>query len=319
MAEQEAPVAVAPNAEELHLDALAAAADAGEALPEAPKPEAAKPAAEAKPLVEGKPPTEEKPETAKPAERERGPDGKFVKADPAVAAEAKVDPDKPETAFSKAQKEEARQRSLLANFDKEKEKVRAKEAELAEKERALTQAEQQRRPEATLHGHTAREYAEAAQQFHKDGDHENAFKSQQAFLQIRQFESQHFQQQAAKAATDAWKAGMESYIKANPKWEYADTPESKAVNAVLESFPQLGFLPDGFQKACEVAEKFMDAESVTELRATLTEAQAEIAKLRGATQPVAGGPAGQPKKKTVADLTFEDLSSMAHEADSRAA
>lgn len=315
MAEPEAPAAIVPNPDEAHLDALAAAADAGETLPEAP----AKPAVEPEKLVEGQPP-EPKPDELKPAaQRERGPDGKFVKRTDAEieadtdAAKAEVLAARPETAFSKAQKEEQRQKNLLANFDKEKEQVRAKAAELAEKERQLQQVEQQRRPEATLHGHTAREYEMHAREFAKDGDHENAYKATLAFLQLRQFEAQHFQQQASKAATDAWKSGMDNYIKANPKWEFGDTPECRAVNAILDRFPQLGFLPDGFEKACEVAEKFMDAENVAELRTTLAEAQAEITKLRGATQPVAGGPAGQPKKKTALDIN--DLARMAQEAD----
>lgn len=301
---------------------MAAAMDAGETPVQAAKPEAAPDAP--KQVVEG----EIKLDAEKPkGERERGPDGKFVKkageADPAATAEAKVDPAQPETAFSKAQKEEARQKSLLANFDKEKESVRAKAAELAEKEKQLAQATQQQRPEATLHGYTAREYWQAAQEFAKNGDHENAFKSQQAFLQIRQFESQSFAQQAQTTSMNAFKEGMDKFIKENSKWEFGDTPECRAVNAVLERFPQLGFLPDGFEKAVEVAAKFMDAESAAELRTKLEAAETELGSLRKATTPTPGGPAGHAKQRTFDQMSGPEqeayLQRRATEADQQAA
>jgi hypothetical protein len=303
------------SAQETRLFDIAKAIDEGEGVqPEiegAPKGEI--PADGEKPPVKGEKEPDTPEEKAKAA-RERGPDGKFKKAEKQPDQKT-VEGEKPETEYAKAKKEEDRQRSLLANFEKEKQSVRAKEAELAQRERQLAQVEAQSRPEATLHGYTAAEYAKAANDFAKAGDYEHAYQALGAIDQIREFEAQYYAQAQAQANDAAFNSDMDACIKERAELADPNTPIAQAVMGVLGEFPELYYLKNGFKKAVQVAERFMRAESSADLEKKLETAEAEIAKLRSATQPSTGGPSKPVTTKKAGELSYAELERIAAQAD----
>lgn len=290
---------------------MAAALDAGEKVE--PVIPAAKPVeGEVKPAeVAPVKPEEVKPE-AKVGERQRGPDGKFLpKQEP-------TEPKPTDSKYEAAKKEEGRQKHLLANLENEKAAVRKQAADLAQRERELQQVAAQNQPEATLHGYTAREYAEFVKTCRANGDFEQALKGIEAIQQIRGFEQQYFGQANQKAYEGAFNADMDSVLKEVTALNDANSPEAQSLQKVLTAFPQIFYLEKPFTKAWDLAQKFMAAEAHESSKAEITELKAELAKLRDATQPGVGGPASPAGPRKIIDMTGAELLRMAQDADQSA-
>src|SRR5207248_9516564 len=106
------------------------------------------------------------------------------------------------------------------------------------------------------------EYAEAAKGFEadfekalRDGDTEEAVKSLDlskkawaAANEVFEREQAQGQQQQRDQFMQTWKGHMEQVIKDKPAYGEAGTPEMVAVDKLLETYPILTYLEDGFAK-----------------------------------------------------------------------
>jgi hypothetical protein len=238
-------------------------------------------------------------ETAKGKRLQDVKTGKFVKKDGTPEPEDV----KPDTAFEKAKKEEARQKNLLANFEADKQRERqeiAQQKQQLAQERALVQQQAaQQRPEATKDGFTARDYWQAAQEFKAAGDHDSALKAFEAFQEVRNFEAQAFAQGRQKLYEQNWQTQMEKAFADDPDTHpNTNSQLSQTITRLLGKYPEAFYMKDGFHRMVEISKEVMDAGSVSELREKLNQAEKELQHLQQATQPAKGGshaPSGQRK------------------------
>lgn len=311
----------------------ASLADKGEDIPaelisaKPAEPRAAEP--EPKPEPSAKPDNSEA-ETEKPkTERPRDELGRFTKTeageDIPEADRKPAEEQKPETAYTKAQKERDRQENLLKNFQKDKEAFYADSAriqqqlqkEAAEVQRAREQRTTPDPSQSQQSRYSSKELWEAANDFEAraekafeagDGD---TFKESLKYArearaqagQVQQLEYQAEQQTQAHRFQTVYAQVMEQAIKAEPDLAKADSELSKGVQTLLEQEPVFSHIPDGFAKAVQVEKWRQESVSASGLRETNKKLQAEIDRLNGLTQLNGSGPTSPPAQKS-----FESMS-----------
>lgn len=236
-------------------------------------------------------PEVEKPE-AKAARLRDEASGRFVKGDKAEQ-EPLV---KVESAFTKAQKDAQRKDTSWRALEAEKAKVRQHEEMLQRREQQLVASGANRARDKA--GFTADDYFRYAQQSQQDGDSENALKAYQAGQGIVQYEQQYHVQAQVQGYQMAFTHDMERTIHDHQELADPSTKESQEVQRVLEEFPEIYYLPNGFKKAHDLAKLRLDAGSASEIKGKLEAAEKELERLTKSRTPSRGGPntPGEPKK-----------------------
>jgi hypothetical protein len=271
-------------------------------------------------------------EPEKKTERPRDELGRFTKTetgeDIPEAERKPAEAEKPETAYTKAQKERERQENLLKNFQKEKEDFRAESEGIREQlkreaEELRRSKEQRTSPDPSQNQrprYSSGELMEAANTFEAqaekafeagDGDafKENLRLAREArgqAAQVYQLEQQAGQQEVAHRFQTVYAQHIDQAIKAEPELAKADSSLSKDVQGLLEQEPVFSHIPDGFAKAVQVAKWKRDAGSASELRETNKKLQAEIKRLNGLTQLNGSGPTSPPAQKSFKDMSDDE-------------
>lgn len=308
------------------LMAAAEAADAGEALPDfvnpspapetAPSPsadpdEGAQPDETSKPAPEtkAKPTTEKKP-TDKPADQK--PESPFTKA--------QKEKERQDRTWKKLDEEKAAHRAEVAKFEQERQQVSALRAELDALKRQITAAP--KAPSKDEHGLDAADYDAAAKRYAAEGDEQTAALARRRAEALRTkdrdaaataptapsapagepWQSPEFQQK--------WSAEAAAIVKAEPELGDPQNPVFQAVAQLVNQSPYARFFrahPDGIRAAVEVAKLQTSAARLPALQKELDTARQEIARLNKLTQPVGGPPAGPaPGKKPLAEMTMDE-------------
>ena len=220
--------------------------------------------------------SETEPKQQQPQQRPRDPaTGKFQK---------------PDTDYSRAQKEAERRDRSWQRLQAEKEQFRQVTAQWEEQQR-MSQLEQTRKQYQPLKkdGLTAREYAEGAAVFERDGDFENAYKASRVAQEMFQAEQGRAQQMQGVEAEYQWRAQMQEAIRHEPKIGDPDSPISQHLERIIKQNPWLYNVPQGFYRAAEVADMLTKMGSLSELQDENEQLRAQLEKYQRKSQPARGG------------------------------
>lgn len=250
-----------------------------ESAAETPEPQAPEPTPEPQPEVEQPPeaPVQEiaKADTERVRERQRDEAGKFVK---------------PETDYSKAVKEEERKDRSWRALQAEKEQFRTAQTQWEEQQRmAQLEATRQQYQPLKKEGLTAQEYYQGAQRFEQEGDHENALKAYKVASEMAQAEQQRYGQMQEVEAEYQWRLGMQQAGQAFPEIWNPDSPISAHLQRIIGQNPWIYRVPQGFQRAAEVANMLTHEGLLKEKEDEIIVLKAELEKYRRKGQPAKGG------------------------------
>lgn len=268
--------------------------------------------------------------------------GRFTKADgtkslpneaaPTVAAA----PVKPESEFTKKQKESARKEKTWQELHDERQQIARERAEWqAQKDRETAERAKPAQPQPDKY--SSKQLFTAADSFLADarahkaaGNHEEAAESAELATQARiagqtalDEENKTTTQRQQEDFTKTWQGNASAFIKEVP--EVGD-PKSELSQKLVDLFnqePMLNFHPEGLRKGYELLQLREKGSRVDQLQTKVTELEAEVARLRGATELGGAPPAPQTSSKTFDQLPLKEqtlaLQRMAEEEDSRAA
>lgn len=265
-----------------------------------------------------------------PEELRETPEAAKVEAQPAKTEQAKED-----SAYIKAQKEQERQKSVLANFEREKEQhrreIEAERQRLAQ-ERAQLQQERQQRQTQQAPQYSSQEYANFAAECKRQakaaqdsGDYDEALKqttlaaeATEAALKAREFEQTAEIENAAGQYESLWVQDMNERIRQEPELANRDSELAKGVMGVMQELPNFferippQKLPDGrvmggFQLAVEYYKLKKQAGLASGLEKELTKLKAENADLRQRTEIGGSGPTSPASQKKFEDMTEKEM------------
>lgn len=281
----------------------------------------------------------EKPDEEKP-DRLRDDKGKFVEK-PAIDANApkpeEKKPDKPETPYAKAQKDQERLNRNRQEF--EEEKRREREAIAAEKQRLEQERQQwqQQRQQPQQNGQTpqysSKEYSDyadqctrKAQELRAQGDVEGALeqtdlaaKAALAAGKAREYETTAQYEQSAQQYEQAWTHDMQERIRLEPDLSNKDSELTKTVMTIMGEFPGVferippvklpnGQVMGGFSFAAEIAKLRLKAGAASGLEEENKQLKAKVAQLEGNLTLNGSGPTGGPiPQKRFEDMSVEEM------------
>lgn len=206
-----------------------------------------------------------------------------------------------ESNYNRAKKDQERQDRSWKALEAEKERVRAREAELARQAQELERSRQAPNPNnqprfSSQHLMKAVQTFEAeARKALQEGDPEEAAKQLDLASKARteaqrsyQAEVRQAQEQQATEFGKQWQADTEGLIKDNPELANPQSKDGQELIAMLQQEPYLGFLPDGARKAWTVITLRREAAEASGLRDKLAKAEKEIERLNSLVSPQGG-------------------------------
>jgi hypothetical protein len=248
--------------------------------PETPAPEAPEePQAEPRPTEPEQPEEQpELPETQPVAAEQRPRDpvtGKFQKS---------------ETDYTRAQKEQERKDRSWQALQAEKEQFRQYATQWEEQQRmAQLEATRQQYQPLKKEGLTAQEYYEGAQRFEQEGDHENALKAYKVASEMGRAEQQRYAQMQEMEAEYQWRLGMQEVGKVFPDIWNPNHPIVPHLERIISENPWIYRVPQGFQRAAEVAHMLSRMSEIKELQEENERLRANLEKFQRKGQPAKGG------------------------------
>lgn len=197
---------------------------------------------------------------------------------------------RPDTEYSRAQKEQERRDRSWQALQAEKEQFRQYQSQFQEQQR-MAQLEQARRQYQPLKrdGLTAKEYYDGAMVFEREGDYENAYKAHRVAQEMFQAEQGRAQQMQGVEAEYQWRMGMQQAIAVEPKIADPDSPISQHLSRIIEQNPWIYHIPQGFQRAAEVAHMLTRMAEMKEKDDEIISLKAELEKHQRRGQPARGG------------------------------
>jgi hypothetical protein len=197
---------------------------------------------------------------------------------------------RPDTEYSRAQKEQERKDRSWAALQAEKERFRMATTQWQEQQR-MAQLEATRKANQPLRrdGLTAKEYYDGALVFEREGDYENAYKAHRVAQEMLQAEQQRGQQMQGVEAEYQWRVGMQEAIKAEPKIADPSSPIAQHLERIIQQNPWIYYIPQGFQRAAEVAHMLTQMASLSELQDENEKLRADLEKFQRRSQPSRGG------------------------------
>jgi len=197
---------------------------------------------------------------------------------------------RPDTEYSRAQKEQERKDRSWAALQAEKERFRMATTQWQEQQR-MRQLEETRKQNQPLRrdGLTAQEYYEGAKVFERDGDYENAYKAHQVAQEMFHAEQQRGVQMQGVEAEYQWRTGMQQAIAAEPAIADPDSPIAQHLERIIQQNPWIYYIPQGFQRAAEVAHMLTKMASLSELQDENEKLRADLEKYQRRSQPSRGG------------------------------
>lgn len=305
--------------------AAAIAADQGDNAPAtdsapaaATAPASASPEQSETPAAPGEAQTEQKPQPSKEAKPAPTPEGQ-----------------KPESAFTKAQKDNARRTKTWAELNADKEQL-AKDRAALDEERKRFAAERQQpakpaQPEAQKPKYTAEEYDAVAKEAEAKGNYELADLARAEATKARAGAQEQRPEQGAAPSVPqmntpfggmpqeqfmgAWRSNLEMLSKAEPDLANKDSELGKTTAEMLRTYPLLSTYPTGIRDAVGAAKLTIQARRVPVLEKELANAKAELERLNK-TNSLRGGPPGMPPApaQKIEDMSLDDAEAAARAA-----
>jgi hypothetical protein len=221
---------------------------------------------------------------------------------------------RPDTEYSRAQKEQQRKDRSWQALQAEKEQFRMKQTQWEEGQR-MAQLEGIRRQYQPLKrdGLTAQEYYQGAMTFEREGDYENAYKAHRVAQELFQAEQGRVQQMQGVEAEYQWRMGMQEAMKGNPEIGNPDSPIANHLERIIAQNPWIYYIPQGFQRAAEVADMLTKMASLSELQDENEKLRANLERFQRKSQPARGGFASP----RMGDKDFDEMSLDEQEAELR--
>ena len=197
---------------------------------------------------------------------------------------------KPETQYSRAQKEQERKDRSWQALQAEKEQFRMMTTQWEEQQR-MAQLEATRRTYQPLkkEGLTAQEYMEGARRFEEEGDFENAYKANQVAQQLFHAEQGRAQQMQGVEAEYQWRVGMQQAIQMRPDIGDPSSEIASHLERIIAQNPWIYYIPNGFLRAAEVADMLTKMASLSELQDENEKLRADLERFQRGSQPARGG------------------------------
>jgi hypothetical protein len=229
---------------------------------------------------------------------------------------------KPDTEYSRAQKEAERKERSWQALQAEKEQFRRMTTQWQEQQR-MAQLEHTRKTYQPLRrdGLTAKEYYDGAQVFEREGDFENAYKAHRIAQEMFQAEGGRTQQMQAVEQEYQWRTGMQEAVRSNPEIANPESPISGHLERIIQQNPWIYYIPQGFQRAAEVADMLTKMADLKAKDDEIISLKAELEKSQRKGQPAKGGYAS-PRygEKEFDDMNLDEmgehLRNVTKEADS---
>lgn len=198
--------------------------------------------------------------------------------------------EKPETEYSKAQKEEIRKTRTWQSIHAEREQIKAEKAQWEEQRRMqeLETARQNYQP-IKKDGLTAQEYYDGALVFEREGDHENALKAYKVASELGRAEQQRYAEFQKVDQEYQWRQQLQQVNQVEPKVFDESTPIGSHVQRILKGNPWLYNVPQGFLRAAEFAHMLTQIEQMKEMQDELIELRAFKEQHQRKSQPARGG------------------------------
>ena len=242
------------------------------------------------PEVEETPPTElpqeDGEEEAKPPDQDAEISSSLKEEQPEKVADKKQ---------SKYAKNQARLNKTWAGVNEAKEQNKQDAAMLKQQAQELETQRQQliaQQGYRDEHGHTAKDYEEAAKGFEDEGD-TNLAESARAKAKELGATEDHAKASASQAQfNQAWEAKRQELMTRNPELNDMSNPLTQKAQAMLQSNPSLTASPDGLEMAVKMARLEMESGNTEESATKLLELQEKYNKLEKKTS-VQGGFTGE--------------------------
>lgn len=167
----------------------------------------------------------------------------------------------------------------------------------------LEAARQQYQP-LKKEGLTAQEYMDGARRFEQEGDFENAYKAHQVALQLGQAEQERAKQMQNVEHEYQWRKGMEEVTKVYPGIWNPNDPIVPHLERIIGQNPWIYYVPQGFQRAAEVAHMLTQMGSIKELTDENEKLRADLEKFQKKSQPGKSGVASP----RLGEKDFDDMS-----------
>jgi hypothetical protein len=211
---------------------------------------------------------------------------------------------RPDTEYSRAQKEAERKERSWQALQAEKEQFRRMTSQWEEQQR-MAQLEQTRKTYQPLRrdGLTAKEYYDGAQVFEKEGDYENAYKAHRVAQEMFQQEQGRTQQMQGVEAEYQWRKGMETAVRMEPKIADPNSPIAQHLERIIQQNPWIYHIPNGFLRAAEVADMLTKMSDLKEKDDEIVSLKAQLEKHQRKSQPSKGGYASP----RYGEKDFEDM------------
>lgn len=281
------------------------------------------------------------PAPASPEQTETSADsGEAHKQQPEPSKETPPTPpegQKPDSAFTKAQKEKARREKTWADINAEKERLAAKERELEERSKRFSEEQhRQRNPEPTPSKpkYSAEEYEAVAEDFDRKGEFDLAATARATAKQLREEQAKGAQPQRPEQGPAGvpqvntpfggmpqeqfmagWQSNLEMLSKAEPDLANKDSELGKTTAEMLRTYPLLSTYPTGIRDAVGAAKLTIQARRVPVLEKELAATKAELERLNK-TNSLRGGPPGMPPAgpKSIEDMSLDEAEAAARAA-----
>jgi hypothetical protein len=213
--------------------------------------------------------------------------------------------ERPETEYSKAQKEQVRKDRTWQNIQAEKEQIRMEKAQW-EEQRRMEQLEAVRQNYQPLkqEGLTAKQYYDGAQIFEQEGDHENALKAYRVAAQLDRAEQARYAQMQQVEAEYQWRKGLEEIARFSPDFFDPGKPLGAHLERIIAQHGnRLYQWPNGIQLAAEVAHMLTQMDALKQKDDEIVALKAELEKTNRKGQPARGGYASP----RTSDKEFDDM------------
>jgi hypothetical protein len=221
---------------------------------------------------------------------------------------------KPETEYARAQKEQERKERSWQALQAEKENFRRMTTHFQEQQR-IRQLEAARATFAPLQkeGLNAAQYYQGYLRFKQEGDFQNAAAALEVALELQNAEQGRMGQVQAVNAEYAWRTGMNEAIQANPAVGDPESPVAAHIERIIAENPWIYYVPQGFQRAAEVADMLVRMDSISELTDENENLRAQLEKYQRKSQLGKGGSAAP----SLGEKDFDDMSLDEQEAHLR--
>ena len=236
---------------------------------------------------------------------------------------AEIAPAKPETEYSRAQKEQERKDRSWQALEAQKAEFRAQQAQWEEKARiAQLQAAQAQNQPIKKDGLTAREYYEGYLRFKQTGDYENAAAALEVAMELNNAEQGRMAQQKEVQAEYMWRTDMDAAVKQLPDLGVPGSPVLQRLDTLIQQNPWIYYIPHGFLRAAEIADLLVKSDSISELQDENEKLRAELERRNASSQPSRGGAISGARggEKSFDDMDLDEmedhLTRQTREADS---